>query len=296
MALDDLEASLLDFPMGYGTWAGNQHRTTAGGYDRAAEANADVVELLDYARLSTRDQREGSHQRTGGDLGVATEQFRFLALVVRIKRTTYAALEDAVAVFQRAFDVQEAQVDSPSTRGIRPFDLYVPTTVAGYASPVHELYYARPDTMPQFRRSRSQGKSIIASAQLICEDPARYLHTAESVSWSPLSSPVALPNWTATMGRLVRPILTLVMAGNGASNLTISDGTRSLVLDMSAAGSGTFTVDSFTQRIWKGTTARDDLRTSNPDTFPVIVAGGASWTMTNRTNVTSATVAYRQAR
>lgn len=296
MGPDELESSILDYPFGYGAWTGNQHRTAAGAYDRTYQADTDVVEVFDFARLATRDQREGSHQRIGGDLGIATEQFRFLALVVQIKRSTHAALEDALSVFARAFDVQEAQVDLPSTRGIRAFTFYTPTAQVGYTSPVREIFYARPDTMPQFRRVKSAGKAIIASTQLICEDPRRYLYTAESIAWSPLSSPVALPNWTATIGRLVHPVLTIVMSGNGASNLTVSDGTRSLVLDMSAAGAGTFTIDTFTQRIYKGSADADDLRTSNPDTFPLIVAGGSSWTMTNRTNVTSASVAYRQAR
>lgn len=296
MGLADLEASILDFPFTYGSWTGNRHRTTAGDYDRTYEKDTDVVKVFDFARLVTRDQREGSHQRIGGDLGIATEQFRFLALIVQIKRSSHAALEDALSTFERAFDVQEAQIDSPSTRGIRAFSFYTPTAQAGYTSPVRELYFARPDTMPQFRRVESGGKAIIASTQLICEDPRRYLYTAESIAWSPLSSPATLPNWTATIGRLVHPILTIVMSGNGASNLTIADGTRSLVLDMSAAGAGTFTVDSFTQRIYKGSADADDLRTSDPDTFPLVPAGGASWTMTNRTNVTSASVAYRQAR
>lgn len=513
--IDDIEASTLDYPMFYPGWVGNQHRTTRGGYDSADERDTDVIETFDYARLSTRDQREGSHLRIGGDLGLATEQFRFIALVAQIKRSTHAALEDAVVTFGRAFDVQEAQVDRPATRGLERFNFYTPTQIKGLAqyhayvgglfntpssvwrmgeahggfrdrgsvgtahgsvigSPtrgapsifgdsgpdrglvatgtgqgadygdvylntgatvwsvtgwvkwggsttvmdvlskvlsasdgwrcqitatgnaslatlnggtvqavsgagtqtpfaagelhhvafvfgaselrvyvdgarvgtitrtqnagssatqvmytrlgasggaiqelamwqnvelndaavwdlysnaaVRETYYARPDTMPQFRRSKTGGKAVIASVQLVCEDPRRYLYVPESIPWGDLAQGQFLGNWTTTMGRVVHPVLTIVTSGNGASDLTISDGTRSLVLDMSAAGAGTFTIDTFAQSILKGSTRRDDLRTSQPDTFPVVLAGGSTWTMTNRTNVTSASIAYRQAR
>src|SRR5690348_2350095 len=98
--VDELEASVHDFPFAFGTrWAGNQHRSTAGAAEstRAYVDNTDLVELFDYSRLVSRDQREGSHQRTGGDLGLSTEQFRFLSLIVDIRRPTYAALEDALA-------------------------------------------------------------------------------------------------------------------------------------------------------------------------------------------------------
>lgn len=298
--LDELEASVLDFPFTYRAWVGNRHRTTAAAYDRTYESDTDLVSVFDYSRLSTRDQREGSHLRIGGDLGMATEQFRYLALVVDIKRTSHAALEDAIARFRYAFDVQEAQVESPSTRGIFPLSFYSPTLAppTGLASPVQEMYYARPDTMPQFRRSKSGGKSCIASVQLVCEDPRRYAYSPTFKPWATLGSPLALPNWGSDMGATVHPVITLVMSGNGASNLTISDGTRSLVLDMSAAGSGTFTIDCFAQRIWKGSTARDDLRTSQPDQWPLVLPGGSSWTIANTTNVTptSTEVSYRAAR
>jgi hypothetical protein len=514
---DELEPSTLDRPFFYRSWTGNQHRTTHGLYDRTDESNTDLVQVFDYARLSVREQREGSHLRIGGDLGIATEQFRFLALVALIKRDSYAKLEDALSAFARTFDVQEAQVDSPSTRGLYSFQFYAPTTIKGiaqhhintiggaFATPptsvwrlgeafgtfrdrgtigtvhgtvsgtpsrgqaslfgdsgsdrslvanagsqgvtygdvygqtgasvwsvtgwlkwggsatameiltkilagangwavrvttggvlqmltwnasvlqdlaathtafvagelhhfgfvfgastlnvyldgelvgteartqnagastpqamstslgasggslqelamwqgvelsatemkviyewtaVRELYYARPDTMPQFRRVKSGGKGFYASTQLVCEDPRRYLYGAESVPWVDLTNALFLPNWTTGMGRVVHPVITLVMGGAGDSNLTISDGTRSLVLDMSGETSGTFLIDCFTGRITKSSTSKDYIRTSQPDTYPVVVAGGSSWTMTNRTNVTATTtsVAYRQAR
>lgn len=515
----DEELTRFDFPVTYHSYALNQHRTGRGYYDSADEANTDAVVGFDWSPLQVRDQREGRHLQVGGTLGVASEMFRFINLLIESKRDTYAKLYDAEAVLSRVFDLQECQIDSPTTRGILPLYFWSPTvykglaqshigatfsvpptstwrlgeafgsfrdvgslgtahgTVAGAPSraqasifgdggpdrcivataasqgvsfgdvygntgatawsvtgwikwggnattmnvlskyggspangwrcqvtasgflsmatlnagtvqalsgthsalvagelhhvafvfdaselrlyldgvkvgsvarsqnpgtstgiamavdlgnaglggpagaaaqelmmwqgnalsdaqveevyrhtAVLECFFARPSVVPAIRSRKSEGKRIAISTQLVCEDPRRYLGVAPAVPWSDLANALYLPNWTTGMGAMVHPVITIVMSGNGASNLTISDGTRSLVLDMSAAGAGTFTIDVYNGSIFKGSTRRDDLRSSSPSQWPVVLAGGSSWTMTNRTNVTSASIAYRPAR
>lgn len=297
--VDPTELTIEDFRMTYRGWTGNIHRDANGAYDVTKEADTDIVEMLDWTPLAVRDQREGRHLQIGGTLGVGTEMFRYLTLQVTIKRSTFAALEDARSKFARAFDIQEAQIDSPSTRGLSAFAFRCPTSAAptSYTSPVDELFYARPMGGPQGPRVvRGAGKSLIASAQLVCEDPRRYLDPGLSfvINGSPWTKDCW--NWDATMGVLVEPVITIVMSGNGAADLTISDGVRAIVLDMSAAGSGTFTIDTRNRRIYKGSTPRDDLRESSPVLWPVVLAGGSTWTLTNTGNVTSVTIAYRPAR
>lgn len=298
--VDPTELTIEDFRMTYRGWTGNIHRDANGAYDVTKEADTDIVEMLDWTPLAVRDQREGRHLQIGGSLGVGTEMFRYLTLQVTIKRSTFAALEDARARFARAFDIQEAQVDAASTRGISAFAFRCPTATppTGYTSPVDELFYARPMGGPQGPRvQRGAGKSLIASAQLVCEDPRRYIDPGRSIVLNSGNSfSAACPNWASTMGVLVEPVITVVMSGNGNAAWTLSDGVRAIVLDMSAAGSGTFTIDTRNRRIYKGSTPRDDLRESSPVLWPVVLAGGSTWTLTNTGNVTSVTIAYRPAR
>lgn len=298
--MSDLEPTIEDYRMTYRGWTGNIHRTALGAYDDTKQEDTDVVEMLDWTPLSVRDQREGRHLQIGGTLGVGTEQFRYITLQVRMKRLTFAALEDAKSAFARAFDLQEAQIDSPSTRGISAFAFRCPTgsPPSGYTSPVDELFLARPMGGPQGPRIvRSEGKSVIGSVQLVCEDPRRYIDPGKSIVLNSGNGySASCPNWGATMGVLVEPVISIVLSGAGHASLTISDGSRSLVMDMSGQTSGTFTVDTRSRRIRKGSTDKDDVRTSSAILWPVVVAAGNTWTATGTTNLTSVTISYRPAR
>ena len=292
------ELRISDFPIGFRGYTFNKHRTTAGAYDRTYETDTTVVQSLDFSPVQTRDQREALHALTGGDFGTGNEVFRFISMLFNIKASTGENLEDEIAKISRLGNLEEALLDYPTTSGASAFDFYCPTNVSatGIASPVREKFLARPAGPVAWIERAHDGLTALASLQLVCADPRRYLYTATTASPTGAGS-VALPNWNTTQGRKVYPVVTLVMSGNGASNVTISDGTTSLVLDLSAAGSGTFTIDMGTGRILKGSTVRADLRTSGVNTFWGIPAGGvAAATITNRTNMTSSTFTYNQAR
>lgn len=290
---------ITDFPFGYRGYTFNKHRTTAGGYDDDYEKNTTIIDTFDFSRVQWRDQREGLHNLTGGDVGVANEVFRYISLGGLIVASTGAALEDRIARVMRVFNIEEAQLDSPTTEGVTAFDFYCPTEVSatGIASPVREKFLARPSAPPAWVERMHDGLTARFAAQLICPDPRRYLYTATSVVLSGSTWTAALPNWVGNQGRKVYPVITVVLSGAGHASMTFSDGTTSLVCDFSGETSGTFTIDMATSLIKKGTTKKAYIRTSAVDTYWGIPANGvAAAAVTNRTNVTSVTFTYNQAR
>jgi hypothetical protein len=305
---------LYYFPMTYRALTLNGHRTAAGAENAALLGNSVRVNSFDFSRLQQRDQRESFHLISGGDLGDATAAFRFISVGGVITATTGAKLTDRISLVQQTFHVEQAQVNNPLTAGVVPFTFTDVTEVStgrgtAYVDPVSgattgeyvvERFYARPAGFPIITGRRSGGDSVLFSVELVCGDPRRYIDTPEAVVLNSGNGySASCPNWNSNQGIALEPLLTIVMAGNGATNLTIdssNDGQAALVLNMSAAGAGTFTVDCYTGIIKKSTTYRADLRTSGVLSFPRIMGGGSTVTVTNTTNVTSVTVGYRQAR
>ena len=305
---------LYDFPLGFRSLVMNAHRTAAGLEDASKLADTIRVNAFDFSRLQQRDQRESFHLITGGDLGDASLAFRFLSVSGIIRASTGAKLADAISSVEATFDVEEAQLASPTTDGVLPFT-FTDTTelttgrgtahtdpVSGLAAGqyVKERFYARPATYPIITQRRSGGDTALFAVELACPDPRRYIDTAEAVVLNSGNSfSATCPNWNALMGKTVAPVLTIVMSGNGATNLTIdaaADGKAALVLNMAAAGAGTFIVDCATGIITKAGVHVASLRTSAVDTFPTIKPGGDTLAATNTTALTSVTADYRQAR
>lgn len=294
------ELRITDFPIGYRGYTFNKHQTTAGAYDRTYKDDTTVVQSLDFSPVQTRDQREALHALTGGDFGSGNEVFRFISMLVKIKASTGENLEDEIAKISRIGSLEEALLDSPTTMGASAFDFYTPTNVSatGIASPVREKFIARPAGPVAWVERKHDALTALASLQLVCADPRRYLYTATSVTFSSGAGwTQALPNWNAEQGRKVYPLITVVLSGAGNAAMTFSDGTTDLVCDFSGETSGTFTIDMATGIIKKGSTEKAYIRTSGVNTYWGIPAGGvASAAVTNRTNVTSVTIGYNQAR
>jgi hypothetical protein len=291
---------ISDFPIGFRGYTFNSHRSTAGAASASESAHKDttVVQSFDISPVQVRDQREALHAVTGGDFGTANEVFRFISMLVKIKASTGENLEDEIAKIVRVGSLEEALLDYPTTMGASALDFYCPTNISstGIASPVHEKFLVRPAGPAAWVERAQDGLTALVSLSFVAADPRRYLYAAPPVAF-PGAGSQALPNWNTTQGRKVYPLVTIVLSGAGAANLTISDGTTSLVLDMGSVTAGTFTIDMATQQIKKGTTVRADLRTSGVNTFWGIPAGGvAAATITNRTNITTSTITYNQAR
>lgn len=291
---------ITDFPIGYRGYTFNRHRTTAGAYNATYERDTVLITQCDISQIQQRDQRDALQALTGGDFGSGNDVFRFISLLGKIKASTGEKLEDAIASIARVGSLEEAILDSPSTMGASAFDFYTPTEVAatGIASPVREKLIARPANPMAWIERAHDSLTAQFGLSLVCADPRRYLYTATSVVFSAGAGwTQALPNWNTTQGRKVYPTVTVVLSGAGHASMTFSDGTTSLVCDFSGETSGTFTIDMATGRILKGTTEKAYIRTSSVNTYWGIPAGGvAAAAVTNRTNVTSVTFGYSQAR
>lgn len=305
---------LYFFPLAYRSLILNGHRTDTGALDETKLGNSIRVDRFDYSRIQQQDQRESFHLISGGDLGDATAAFRYLSVAGEIVAASGPALADFISALETTFDVEQAQLASPSTGGVLPFtftDTTLVSTGRGTSFPdpvtglsagqyVKERFFARPSAFPIITQRRSGGDTCLFALELVCPDPRRYIDTAEAVELNSGNGfTAACPNWDAALGKAVWPVLTLVMSGNGASNLSIdssNDAPGPLVLNMAAAGAGTFTIDCQTGLISKAGVYVASLRTSAVDTFPYIMAGGSTFSLANTTNVTSLTVGYRQAR
>lgn len=322
--MSDRALQTEDYPITFSGLVLNDNKSTAGVRDVTKDKSCYEVLSFDPSRLQYRDQKEGLHLISGGDLGAATRVFRYLSLVGIIRDTTPALLADREARLRRAFDIEEAQYTSPTTVGQQALDFYTPTAVApsGFSSssPVHELYLCRPSVYPQAYDRVNQGLQESFAIELVCADPTRYMYAASTATANSGDSfSVAVPNWDATSGAMTWPVLRLnLAAGSHAStvNLRFTPTTYgsvvNLVLDLSnAAFTGSHTVDidmrtrvilldgaiNSLSRVLTGGTQVAWARTSAVDTYWGIPANGGTFAITAGTsNLTSGVLSYRQAR
>ncbi len=285
------------------------HRDTSGNLVSATVDTQDYIEVekFDFSPLDFRDQRDGLHLLFGGDLGLVSSEFRYVSIQGNVKGSTAAKLEDRVAKLLGVFDPENCQAASATTRGVLPLDFYCPTEEAGYTPLVRELFQGRPTGLPVIFERRAEGYAMQFALQLVCPDPRRYLYTAESkVANAGNGYSIAIPNWTARMGAPTTGVITLALTAAGANPCTLryvdtaSGITKNLNLNLSGIGGGahTVTVDVETGEIKLDGTNNAALRTSAVDTAQWIVnAGGGTFSVpAGTTNLTSATLAYRQAR
>jgi hypothetical protein len=298
--------SRLDYPI---LWAiGNRelelngHRTEDGGFDRSRLDHTYQVESYDFSPLDIREQREGRHLLTGGDFGPATRQFRHISLRGVIKARNGAELDDMEAEFLAAFDIEHAQRDVPTTFGVGTLKHSSETAFSGpgIGQLVSEGFYCRPEGYPvTYDRRGPQGIVRAFMVQLASAYPYRVLFPAESVVFSAAAGwSHDLHNWNQYVGGESQLQFDLTMTGAGANDFTVTDGTRSLVLDLSGASSGwNIRIEMWTKQIYRpnGTTLAY-VRTSDIDSFFDVPAGGAAVSISNRTNVSSVTATYHQTR
>lgn len=305
---------VYSFPFAYRSLTLNEHRTSAGALDPTKETNTIRVDRFDFSRLQQRDQREPLNLLTGGDLGDAAPTFRYLSLAGMIKGSNGMKLSDKIGALLQTFNVEEAQLESPSTDGLLPLTFTDVTELnngrgTAWTDPrtgeagfyVVEKFLARPAGFPIVTQRRSGGDSAGFAVELVCADPRRYCNTAEAVVLNSGNGfEAGASNWDTAQGWAVPMIVTIVTSANGASNFAFNaptDAVGQLVLDLSAVGAATIVVDTALGTIKIGSTHRADLRTSTVDTlFARVPRGGGNVKASNTTNVTSVTVAYNQAR
>jgi hypothetical protein len=287
---------VVSWPIGFRGLTLNQHRNSDGSLNDAITEYI-RVNRFDFSRLQVKDQREPLHLVPGGDLGDATDAFRYLSLSGMVEASNEAKLQDLVGWLFQTFDVEEAQLASPATEGISPLTFTCPTEIVGYTPYQAEQFLARPAGYPAVYEERSSGFSKAFAVELVCADPRRYRQTLTTVTLNSGNGfSQSCPNWDTNVGRYVHPIVTIVTSASGAANFTLTLNSVAFVLDLSGVGAATVVVDMLLQTIKIGATHRADLRTSAVNTFLSIPKGGATATATNTASVTSVAIAYRQAR
>lgn len=288
----------LDFPMAFRSFTLHRHRSAAGAEVPSYRTHTVRVDRFDFSKLQIRDQREPRNLISGGDLGDATETFRYVSLGGTILAPSGSELQDYIGQFLQTFDIEECQLDSPGTRGITPFTFTVPTDIVGYTPYQVERLYCRPAGVPVIYESRSRGFARTFAVELVCEDPRRYRDTATTVTLNSGNSfSASCPNWNTSVGRYVYPVITIAATGGGATNFTLTSGGKSLVLNLSTlVNTDSVTIEPEFGTIKKNGAHAAALRTSAVDSFFGIPRGGATVAATNTTNIGSVTIAYREAR
>lgn len=320
--MSDELLTTLEYPVTYSGLNINDSFSAAGVRDITKDRSQYRVTAFDPGRLQYRDQREGLHLLSGGDLGSATRVFRYLSLVGIMRDTTPALLYDRRAVLMRAFDLEESQYTSPTTVGQQALDFYTPTAIApsGFTSPVRELYFCRPSVYPQAYDRMNNGLQESFALELVCGDPTRYMYTASTLTANSGNSWTgAVANWTATTGAMTWPVIrinTTTGVHSATVNLRFTPTTIGSVvnlnLDLSAAtfnGTHTIDIDMRTRaiildgaidsltRVITGGTHVAYTRTTAVDTFWGIPANGGTFLVSAGTsNLTSVVVTWRQAR
>lgn len=293
--MSDLQ--IEDFPQAYRGLTLSGQRTATGAQDKSV---VDFIRVarFDFSRLQIRDQRAALELGTGGDLGDAAETFRYISVAGMIVGSTGEKLADLVSRIFQTFDIEEAVLASPTTKGLTAFTFTAPTELAGYSPYQTEQFLVRPAGYPTIFERISEGLSRPFALELVAEDPRRYRATATSKTLNSGNGfSAACPNWDANMGRQVYPTLTITMSGAGNAAFTVTNGSTSLVLDLSGlSAANVVTVDMATGVIKLGSTHRADLRTSTVATFFGIPRNGATLSATNTGGVSSVVIDYREAR
>ena len=274
----------------------------------AVIANAQNTVTVDRRIIDTqfREGRDAYQLATGGSLGRAHKGFGILRLWGRIlvpMATQDASLSDKERAMLAAFDPELCSLDSPSTDGAYAFDFSEPTLdTTNYANGRIPLrYYARPAARPSIEEVYAEGTFLRYALVLAAADPRCYEQTAGSLVLTAGTPTGDVVN----KGTVPAPLkVTIVMAGAGASNFTITRGGVAFILDLSTATAGQSVVVVMEtcapygrgKYITKAGVEAASLKTSSPSTWLNAPVGTTSFTITNTTNVTSATLAWYSAR
>lgn len=298
---------MLQYPASYahGAFAFQAHLNADGSPNAAYAQNTVTIDSRVIDR-TYRDGRDVYHLGTGGSLGRIHKGMTLVRLNGRIlapNTSQEATVSDKERAMSAAFDPDLCYRDSPSTDGAFAFDFSEPTAdTATYATGRIGLrYYARPMGTPQMSEQYGDGGVRRYALGLIAADPRCYEQSEQTLVLTPASASGNVVN----RGTVPAPLkATIVMAGAGASNFTITRGGVSFVLDLSSCTVGqTVVVVMETcgpygrgRYITKAGAEAFSLKTSAVNTWLDAPVGTTSFSITNHTNVTSCTLAWYSAR
>jgi len=298
---------MLTFPASYahGSFALNAHLNADGTSNATGTSNTVTLDNRSIER-TYRDGRDEYQLAIGGSLGRVHKGMTLIRVDGRIiapMATQVESVSDKERAMMAAFDPDACYRDSPSTDGAYAFDFSEPTTDTGnYATGRIPLrYYARPMGAPQMTERLGDGGIRRYALGLIAPDPRCYEQSETTLVLTPGSASGAVVN----KGSVPAPLkLTILMAGAGASNFTITRGGVSFVLNLSTATGGQSVVVVMEtcgpygrgRYITKAGVEAFSLKTSSAATWLDAPAGSTTFAITNTTNVTSATLAWYSAR
>jgi hypothetical protein len=255
-----------------------------------------TLDTCDINRVSVQDYRELRQFLEGAEPNEAFEGVRAINGQGRIQGASAGDLEDKAWALNEAFSVAACRIAAQATtpKGVLPFSFRRDHLVAGVLVPMPLRFYARPGPgRPVWVGRRQEGFARPFSFQLIAFDPFAYDEAATNVL---LAGATVVTN----PGNVyVRPVVTIVMAGNGSATFTLTNSTtgKALVLDLSAFGAGTLVIDAAASSIIKSSDSSDQYsrRVSGYISDMFLLAGANTVTGTNLANVTSITYGFRGA-
>jgi hypothetical protein len=290
---------------GHGPLTLNEHIAADGSYTDESL----VQDTIQIARRvydpQFRDTRDPYHLAQGGGLGRVHKGFGYWRLEGNIyvpDATQLARMDDRERALRAAFDPYLCDVDSPTTDGAYALD-YDELTLdtANFASGRIPLrLYARPVSQPSVVADNSDRAARPWSVVIGAADPRRYRQTESTLVLTP-GSP---SNAVANIGNTPAPLkATIVMSGAGSSTFTIARLGISFILNLSGMANNDTVIVIFEtcgpygrgKLITKNGTENFALKTSSPNTWLNAPVGSVTFTITNTTNVTSCTLAWRSA-
>lgn len=298
---------MLRFPatFGHNAFAFNQH-LNPDGTTNTALVNDTVV--LDERRInpSYRDLRDPLHMAQGGQLGRVHKGMTLITLRGRIQApnaTQQRSLGDRERALKAAFDPYQCYRDSPSTDGAYAFDFTEETTdTVTYAGGlILARYYCRPTSQPVTDEGLLNGTSRPFSLALIAGDPRMYEQGEQTLVLSPGTPSGAVVNRGTTQAAIKATIL---MSGAGNAAFTITRGGVAFILNLAGLvnGDSVVVIMETCGPYGEGKTVKLNgvnafsRKTSTPSTWLDAPVGSTTFTISNTTNVTSCTLAWRSSR
>lgn len=295
---------------GHGPLVFNSERNTDASVN---STSSDVFDLLQVHRLpGYRSQRDAFHLAQGGTPGRILKGLMAVQLsgniraqaasgATDIQMSQLAALTDKKALLRSAFDPGLCDTDSPSTFGVYTFDWFEPTLVAGYSGWIPQRVWGRPESGVEITERTDDQAGCAFGVTLVCYDPRVYEPTEVNRILSPATTSGTLTNAGNAPGPLCAVI---TMAGAGSAAFTITQGTQTFVLNLSAASAGDVVVVVFencapygNRRISCFGVEHYETKVSplTPNWMSAPV-GTNTYSISNTTNVTSCTLGTYSAR
>lgn len=217
--------------------------------------------------------------------------------------STEGDLWDRVQDFNHAFNPHIAYDADTAEVGFLPFKFYQATAdiaswpSASYPSGIPLQMYLRPLRTPSFVIEKAntggggfvgQGAKQLLTVPLIARDPRKYVQTAISSS---ITTAVKATSYRGDYPSL--PIITFSVTATGHSAFTMTIGGKSIVIDLAAVSTGSFTLDFADHTLIDGD---GDSRASLMDFAEfATIEFGTTFVLANAQGVSNPTLTYYEA-